>query len=139
MFPYNFQVGNRTLPLYTDIFPFCCLLFSHSLVSDSLKLHALQHTRLPCPSVSQSLLKLTSIESAMSYLQLNLKHLLDSIFNVRSSTEHILLHINIPLTPLILVGPIFMAALNANEHLSSFPSSVFKYFLQLLCCISMAT
>ena len=26
------------------------LLFSHSVVSDSLKLHGLQHARLPCPS-----------------------------------------------------------------------------------------
>ena len=28
------------------------LLFSHSLVSDSLQLHGLQHSRLPCPSPS---------------------------------------------------------------------------------------
>ena len=28
------------------------LLFSHSVMSDSLQLHGLQHTRLPCPSVS---------------------------------------------------------------------------------------
>ena len=28
------------------------LLFSHSVVSDSLKPHGLQHTRLPCPSPS---------------------------------------------------------------------------------------
>ena len=29
-----------------------CLLFSHSVVSDSLQLHGLQHSRLPCPSPS---------------------------------------------------------------------------------------
>ena len=28
------------------------LLFSHSVVSDSLQPHGLQHTRLPCPSLS---------------------------------------------------------------------------------------
>ena len=28
------------------------LLFSHSLVSDSLQPHGLQHARLPCPSLS---------------------------------------------------------------------------------------
>ena len=30
----------------------CSLLFSCSVVSDSLKPHGLQHTRLPCPSLS---------------------------------------------------------------------------------------
>ena len=30
----------------------CCLLFSHSVMSDSLQPHGLQHTRLPCPSPS---------------------------------------------------------------------------------------
>ena len=30
----------------------CCLLFSHSVVSNSLWPHGLQHTRLPCPSLS---------------------------------------------------------------------------------------
>ena len=31
------------------------LLFSHSVVSDSLRLHGLQHARFPCPSVSPRL------------------------------------------------------------------------------------
>ena len=31
---------------------FLLLLFSHSVVSDSLGLHGLQHTRIPCPSLS---------------------------------------------------------------------------------------
>ena len=30
--------------------PILLLLFSHSVLSDSLKLHGLQHARLPCPS-----------------------------------------------------------------------------------------
>ena len=41
------------------------LLFSHSVVSNSLQSHGLQHARLPRPSVSPSLLKLLSIESVM--------------------------------------------------------------------------
>ena len=42
------------------------LLFSRSVVSDSLRPHGLQHTRLLCPSpISQSLLKLMSIELVM--------------------------------------------------------------------------
>ena len=32
--------------------PFCCSLFSHSVVSNSLGPHGLQHARLPCPSLS---------------------------------------------------------------------------------------
>ena len=41
------------------------MLFSHSVVSNSLQSHGLQHARLPRPSVSPSLLKLLSIESVM--------------------------------------------------------------------------
>ena len=41
------------------------LLFSHSVMSDSLWPHGLQHARLPCPSPSHSLRKLMSIESVM--------------------------------------------------------------------------
>ena len=58
--------------------------FSHSVVSDSLQLHRLQHTRPPCPSPnSWSLLKLMSIESVMPSNHLILCHpffLLPSIF-----------------------------------------------------------
>ena len=44
----------------------CSFQFSHSVVSDSLQPHGLQHTRCPCPSPnSRSLLKLLSIESVM--------------------------------------------------------------------------
>ena len=41
------------------------LSFSHSVMSDSLRPHGLQHASLPCPSVFWSLLKLMSIESVM--------------------------------------------------------------------------
>ena len=33
-----------------DVFQFSSVQFSHSVVSDSLRPHGLQHTRLPCPS-----------------------------------------------------------------------------------------
>ena len=40
--------------LHVDQFQFCCqfssVQFSRSVVSDSLRPHELQHTRLPCPS-----------------------------------------------------------------------------------------
>ena len=39
--------------------------FSRSVVSDSLQPHGLQHARPPCPSPTQSLLKLISIELVM--------------------------------------------------------------------------
>ena len=54
----------------------CCLawafvvvlvLFSHQIVSNSLRPHGLQHCRHPCPSPSQSLLKLKSIELVMLF------------------------------------------------------------------------
>ena len=41
------------------------LLLSHSVMYISVRPHGLQHTRLPCPSLSQSLLKFTSIELVM--------------------------------------------------------------------------
>ena len=52
---------------YFNIMYWSLLLFSCSVVSDSLWLHGLQHARLPCPSlsISQSLLKLMSIASMM--------------------------------------------------------------------------
>jgi len=43
----------------------CLFLFSRSVVSDSLRPHGLQHARPPSFTISQSLLKLMSIESVM--------------------------------------------------------------------------
>ena len=57
--------------------------FSHSVVSTSLRPCGLQHTRLPCPSLTPSLLKLFSIKSVMPSNHLILYHpllLLPSIF-----------------------------------------------------------
>ena len=54
--------GSQRLPLSRPLL----LLFSHWVVSHSLWPHGLQPPRLPCPStISQSLLKLMSIESMM--------------------------------------------------------------------------
>ena len=39
--------------------------FSHSVMSNSLQPHGLQHARLPCPSQTQSLLKLISVKLVM--------------------------------------------------------------------------
>ena len=44
---------------------FSSVQFSGSVMSDSLRSHELQHARLPCPSLSPSLVKLMSIESVM--------------------------------------------------------------------------
>ena len=49
------------------------MLFSCSVVSDSLRPHGWQHARLPCP-LSPSLLKLMSIESVMLSNHLILCH-----------------------------------------------------------------
>ena len=49
-------------------------MFSHSVVSDSLQTHGLQHTRFPVVSISQSLLKLISIELVMLSNHLILYH-----------------------------------------------------------------
>ena len=42
----------QELPALSFTFPALLLLFSHSVVSDSLRLHGLQHARLLCPPVS---------------------------------------------------------------------------------------
>ena len=63
------------------------LLFSCSVVSDSLWLHGLQCARLPCPSlsISQSLLKLMSIASVMPS---NLFILCRPFFSCPQSSQH---------------------------------------------------
>ena len=75
-----------------------CLLFSCSVLSSSLQPHELQHARLPCPSVSQSLFKLISTESVMPSNHLILCHpllLLSSIFpSIRVFFNESVLHIS---------------------------------------------
>ena len=75
--------------------------FSHSVVSDSLQPHGLQHARLPCPSSTpQSLLKLMSIESVMASNHLILCHpllLLPSVFpSIRVFSNESVLRIRWP-------------------------------------------
>ena len=50
------------------------LLFSHSIVSNSLQPYGLQHTRLPCPSLSARLCSVMSIESMIQSNHLTLCH-----------------------------------------------------------------
>ena len=66
-----------------NLFFLISVQFSHSVVSNSLQPHGLQHTRLPCPSPTLSLLKLMSVESVMPSNRLILGRpllLLPSIF-----------------------------------------------------------
>ena len=81
----------EAIKIYSDLSPVqsFLLLFSHSVVSDSLRPHGLHHASLPSPSLASklSLLKLMSIESVMPSNHLILCHplvLLLSIFpNIR--------------------------------------------------------
>ena len=80
----------------TDCFPF--LLFSCSVVSNSLQPHEVHQASLSFP-ISQSLLKLLSIESVMSsnYLILCCPLLLPSIFpSIRVFSNKLTLHIRWP-------------------------------------------
>ena len=77
------------------------LSFDHSVVSNSLWPHGLQHARLPCPfTISQSLLKLMSIELVMLSNHLMLCHpllLLPSVFpSIRVFSNESALHIRWP-------------------------------------------
>ena len=90
------------LGLRTALFPgilFPSVQFSCSVVSSSLRPHGLQHTRLPCFTNSQSLLKLMSIESVMpsNHLILCCPLLLPSIFpNARVFSNESVLYIRWP-------------------------------------------
>ena len=69
--------------MYTEAQGLSSVQFSHSVVSDSLQPHGLQHTRPPCPSPTPSPPKLMSSESVMPSNHLILCHpllLLPSIF-----------------------------------------------------------
>ena len=76
-------------------------MFSHSVTSNSLQLHELQHARLPCPSLlSQSLLKLMSVEPMTPFNYLILRDLLLLLPSVLPSTRvfsnELALHIRWP-------------------------------------------
>ena len=62
----NKQLSPSLLPADTEnLSGALVLLFSHSVMSDSLQPHGLRHARLPCITISQSLPKLMSIELVM--------------------------------------------------------------------------
>ena len=78
-----------------------CTQSVHSVVSDSLRPHGLQHAKPPCPSQTpQSLLKLMSIESVMPSSHLIHCHpllLLPSIFpSIRVFSKESALHMRWP-------------------------------------------
>ena len=86
------------------------LMFSHSVVSDSLLPHGLQHTRLPSPSPSpRNLLKLMSIELVMP-------------------SSHLILCCPLTLLPSIFHQGLFF----------SFFFLILLYFLTLQYCIGFA-
>ena len=92
---------DSTIPELRLVTGICTVQFNHSVVSDSLRLHGLQHTRLPCPSHnSQSLLKVMSIELVIPSNHLILCHsllLLPSIFpSIRVFSNESALHIRWP-------------------------------------------
>ena len=75
------------------------LLFSHSVVSDSLQFHGLQHTRLPCPLPTPRACSNMSIESVMPSNYLILCHPLlpPSLFpHIRVFSSKSALHIMWP-------------------------------------------
>ena len=78
----------------------CKEIHNCSVVSNSLQTHGLQHTRLPCPSRTPSLLKLMSIESVMPSNHLILCRpllFLPSIFpSIRVFSNESALHIRWP-------------------------------------------
>ena len=79
--------------------PFRSIQFSPSVLSDSLRPHGLQHTRLVCPSLSPRVCSNSSIESVMPSSHLILCHplLLPSIFpSIRVFSNESALHIRWP-------------------------------------------
>ena len=76
------------------------LQFSHSVVSDSLRPHGLQHVTLPCPSPAPRACSNSSIESVMPSNHLILCHplfLWPSIFpSIRVFSNESVLHIRWP-------------------------------------------
>ena len=88
--------------MFISVSPVPCsfLLFSHLVMSYSLRCHGLQHDRLPCLfTISWSLLKLMSVESVRPSNHLILCHplLMPSIFpNIRVFSNESALHIRWP-------------------------------------------
>ena len=94
----NYSLKTRLL-FYLRSLQFSSVHFSHSVVSDPLLPHGLQHARLPCPSQTPEL-KLMSIESMMPSNHLILCHpllLLPSIFpSIRVFSNESVFHVRWP-------------------------------------------
>ena len=96
------DMWNLPGPGIKPVSPALTVQFSRSVMSDSLRPHGLQHTRLPSPSPASklSLLKLMSIESVMPSNHLVLCRpllLLPSIFpSIRAFSNESVLHIRWP-------------------------------------------
>ena len=75
------------------------MLFSCSVMSNSLWPHGLQHARLPCPSLSPRVLKLSSIESKchpiISFSLVPFSYYPQS-FSIRAFSSELALHIGWP-------------------------------------------
>jgi len=89
-----------SMHLFCSIVPKLLLLFSHSVMSDLLWPHGLQHSRLPCPTPSPGVCSLMSVESVMPSNHLTLccpLLLLPSIFSsIRVVSNESALHIRWP-------------------------------------------
>ena len=64
---FNISKKEFLLGEYYILQQFSLVQFSHSVLSDSLQPHGLQHARPPCPSLTPSLLKLMSIEPVIPF------------------------------------------------------------------------
>ena len=92
------------LPVCGDQLGFCwpplslsSVQYSHSVMSNSLQLHGLQHARLPCLTISRSLLKCMSVELVMPSNLCHLLLLLPSIVpSIRVFSCELALHIRWP-------------------------------------------
>ena len=72
------------------------LLFTHSVMSDSLWPHGLKHARLPCPSPSQSLLKFMSVMPSNHLILCRPLLHLPSFLSIRVFSSESALHIKWP-------------------------------------------
>ena len=98
---HNHRACKLQLLKPTSLEPVRVCVLSHSVLSNSLQPHGLQHARLPCPSPnSQSLHKLMSIQSVMPSNHLILYHpllFLSSVFpSIRLFSSESVLHIKWP-------------------------------------------
>ena len=77
-------------------------MFSHSVMSDSLRPHGLQHSRLSCPALSLQVCSNSSVQSVMLsshlilYCPLLLLHSCPIFYSIRIFSNKLALHIRWP-------------------------------------------